>query len=177
MLSTANLTLYTQWAAILTGVLAVITVLGWLLKWGIRFRLVGITSFMGVITGSIFGLSVGFHNRPEIPGALHFTRVFDTSADQVVIAVQPQITETQLTATLQQAAIDLFSPGRQGSGDNQLTIRIRTMVHVQPGVSQPLYLGEIRRSLRDRVDSQAQVTIYTKNLAQLPKLSPEASPT
>jgi Protein of function (DUF2518) len=172
MFSTANLTLYTQWAAILTGILAVITGLAWIWQWGIRFRLVGVTSFMGVITGSIFGLSVGLYTRPTIPGAVHFTRVFDTSADQVVIAVEPQITADQLTATLQQAAIDLFSRGRQSGGDNQLTIRARTMVHPQPGVSQPLYLGEVRRSLRQREDDQTKVTIYTENLARLPKLAP-----
>jgi hypothetical protein len=173
MFSTANLTLYTQWAAILTGVLAVITVLAWILKWGIRFRLVGITGFMGVITGGIFGLSVGLYTRPHIPGAVRFTRVFDTSADQVVIAVAPQITAMQLTATLQQAAIDMFSRGRQGGGDNQLTIRARTIVHPQPGVSQPLFLGEVRRSLLNREDDQAQVQIYAQNLAQLPQTAPE----
>ncbi len=172
MFSTANLTLYTQWAAILTGVLAVITVLAWIFKWGIRFRLVGVTSFMGVITGSIFGLSVGLYPRPNIPGAVRFTRVFDISADQVVIAVAPEITEVQLTATLQQAAISLFSRGRQGSGDDQLTIRARTVVHPQPGVSQPLYLGEVRRSLLKREDDEAQVLIYGQNLAQLPPPAP-----
>jgi Protein of function (DUF2518) len=169
MLSTETLTLFTQWAAILTAVLAVITVLGWLLKWGIRFRLVGITSFMGVVTGSIFALSVGLYNRPIIPGAVQFTRVFDTSADQVVIAVAPTITEPELRATLQQAAIDLFSPGRQGNSDNQMTVRARTIVHPQPGISQPLYLGEVRRSLAKREDDQAQITIYTQNLARLPQ--------
>jgi Protein of function (DUF2518) len=167
MIATETLIVYTQWSAILTGALAVVTVLAWILQWGIRFRLVGVTSFMGVITGSIFGLSVGFHTRPAIPGALHFTRVYDTSADQVVINVDAKITPDQLEATLQQAAIDLFSQGRQGSGDNQMTIRARTVVHPQPGVSQPLYLGEVRRSLLKREDDQTKVTLYAENLARL----------
>jgi len=81
--------------------------------------------------------------------------------------VPPQISESELEATLRQAASNLYSFGRLGGDDDQLTIRARTIIHPER-VSQPLYLG-IRRSLSNRNDDQMASEIYQEKLAQLPK--------
>ncbi|KAM3098977.1 Ycf51 family protein [Phormidesmis sp. 146-12] len=169
MFETQQLITGTQWAGILTIALAVLTVMAFLFKWGIRFRLVGITGFMGVLTAGIFGLSLGLHARPSIPGAVHYSRIYDQSADVVVIAVPPTVTEPQLEATLRQASADLYSPGRLSQGADRLLIRARTILHPREGLSQPLFIGEIQRSLSVRDDDQATIKIYRKNLAQLPQ--------
>lgn len=165
MMSISDLSLatITIGLGILTLICGAFTVLGFLLKWGIRFRLVGITSFMGVLTGGVFGLSLGLSTRVQIPGAGHYTLVYDTGASQTVIAVAPTITETELDATLRQAAGDLFSPGRISAG--QLTIRARTIIHPEPGVSQPLFIGEVRRSLSQREDPEMVVEVFPEQLA------------
>jgi hypothetical protein len=62
-----------------------------------------------------------------------------------------------------------------GGTDNQMTIRARTIIHPEPGVSQPLFLGQVRRSLASRDDQQMAVTIYSESFAQLPKPSSEPS--
>jgi hypothetical protein len=100
---------------------------------------------------------------------VRYSTVFDTGAAQVVIAVAPEINETQLTATLQQAAADLFSPGRLSQGSDQMLIRVRTVLHPKPGVSQLVYLGEVQRSLAIREDDHATIKIYNDRLALLPK--------
>jgi Protein of function (DUF2518) len=169
MFETQQLITGTQWAGILTIVLAVFTVLAFLFKWGIRFRLVGITGFVGVLTGGIFGLSLGLHARPSIVGAVHYARIYDQSSDVVVIAVPPTVTESQLEATLRQASADLYSPGRLSQGADRLLIRARTILHPKEGLSQPLFIGEVRRSLSVRDDDQATIKIYRENLAQLPQ--------
>lgn len=169
MFETQQLIIGAQWVGIFTIVCAVLAVLAFLFKWGIRFRLVGVTGFMAVLTGGIFALSLGFHSRPSIPDAVHYSRVFDRGGDQVVIAVSPKVTEPQLRATLQQATADLYSPGRLSQGADYLTVRVRTILHPEPGVSQPLYLGEVQRSLSVRDDQQATIKIYRENFAQLPK--------
>lgn len=168
MFETQQLITSAQWSGVLTIVCAVLAVLAFLLKWGIRFRLVGITGFMAVLTGGIFALSLGLYTRPSIAGAVHYSRIYDTSSDQVVIAVAPHVTESQLEATLRQAAADLYSSGRLSQGAERLTVRVRTIVHPKPGVSQLLYLGEIQRSLSVRNDEQATIKIYRENFAQLP---------
>ncbi len=170
MLTTAEFLQYTQWSAIATLVVGVLTVLGFVLKWGLRFRLVGATGFMLVVTTGLFALSLAPLSRTVIPGAVRYSRVYDNGVTQAVIAIPPQISPSQLEATLRQAASDLYSSGRLATrGDNQLTIRARTIVHPEPGVSVPLYLGQVKRSLTNREDSQIALEVYQEKFAQLPK--------
>lgn len=167
MFSTDQLLTYSQWAGIATLVFAVITGVGFIFSWGIRFRLVGVTAFMGVLAAGIFGLGLGLFTRTEIPGAMTYSRVFDDGARRIVITVAPDLTESQLVATLQQAGADLFSPGRVGRPDQFLSIRARTLVHPHPGVSEPLYLGEIRRSISQREDRNFKVDLFPEAIAKL----------
>jgi hypothetical protein len=170
MLTTADFLIATKWVGITTLVFAAITVLGFILKWGIRFRLVGVTGFLGVLTSGLFALGLVPFTRSVIPGAVRFSTVYDNGSTQAVIAVRPQISESQLEATLRQAASDLYSYGRLGrTGEDQLTIRARTIIHPEPGVSKPLYLGQVKRSLSSRNDEQMEIALFPENLAQLPK--------
>lgn len=171
MLTTAVFLAAAKWAGILTVACAVLAGLGFIFQWGIRFRLVGITGFMGVLTGGLFALGLVPFTRTVIPGAVRFSTVYDSGGTQAVIAVAPTITESELDATLRQAASNLFSPGRLGRRDEKLTIRARTIVHPEPGVSQLLYLGQVRRSLLQREDDQMAVEIFPDKFAQLPKPS------
>ena len=171
MLTTADFLTFTKWAGILTLACAVITLVAFIFKWGFRFRLVGATGLLGVLTTGLFALAIVPFTRTVIPGAVKFNLVYDTGAAQTVIVVPQKITESELEATLRQAASDLFSYGRLSGIDNQLTIRARTILHTEPGVSKPLYLGQIKRSLATRDDENMAVEIYSESFAQLPKPS------
>lgn len=168
MFSTDDFARYTQWSGIATLIFAFITLLSFIFKWGIRFRLAGATGFMLVLTGGLFPLSLTPLTRTVIPGAVRYKLVYDSGSSQAVIATPSQISSSELDATLRQAASDLFSYGRLGTRqDNQLTIRARSIVHPEPGLSVPLYLGQVKRSLSDRDDSGMQIDIYEDNLEKL----------
>ncbi|UBF26930.1 Ycf51 family protein [Kovacikia minuta CCNUW1] len=169
MISTALLLTIGRWLGYFTLFCAALTVLALILKWGFRFRLVGVTGFMTVLTAGTFALSLGLHTRTEIPGAIHYSRIFDRGAAQVVIAVPPTVTAEQLEATLRQAAADLFSSGRSTQGESQLTVRARTVLHPEPGVSQPFFLGQVKRSLFSSNDNDMVIEIDQAKFAQLPK--------
>lgn len=172
MLTTADFLTLSQWSGIATLACAALVVLGFIFKWGIRFRLVGITGFMGVVTGGLFALGLVPFTRTVVPGAVRFSRIYDNGATQAVIGVPPKITASELEATLRQAASDLYSYGRLGQAQNkQLTIRARTIIHPEPGVSQPLYLGQVKRSLAYREDDNMAIDIDRDNLAKLPDSS------
>jgi hypothetical protein len=159
---------YTQWSGIATLALAVLAILAFIFRWGFRFRLVGITGFLIVLTIGLFGLNLGLFDRQEIPGSVRFSRVFDNGGNQVVIVVPDTIDESQLKATLRQAANDYYSYGRTGSStDDRLTIRARVLTHPKPGLTRPLYLGQIKRSLSDRADQAFEIEISPKALAEL----------
>ncbi len=160
---------YTQWSALLMVGCGVLAGLAFVFSWGFRFRLVGATGFMGVLTAGLFALSLVPLTHTVIPDAVRFSVVYDSGAEAVVIAVPPTITETQLKATLQQAAVDTFSPGRIGRGQREMTIRARTVLHPEAGVSIPFYLGEARPSLSSRANGETELTIFTDRLAQLPQ--------
>lgn len=162
---------YTIWSIYATIAFLVLAILGFIFKWGFRFRLVGVTGFMIVLTVGLFGLSFGTFTRTVIPNAVRFNLVYDTGANQAVITVPSTITPTQLEATLQQAAIDLFSYGRTSyDGDNNLNIRARTQIH-QDKITYPLYLGQVRRSLVQKDDSVPIVTIFPENFAKMETLA------
>jgi hypothetical protein len=170
MFSQTDFLKYAQWSGIATLVFAAVAVLAFIFRWGIRFRLVGTTGFMLVLTGGLFALSLAPLTRTVIPGAVRYNLVYDNGSTQAVIAIPSQITPTQLEATLRQAASDLYSYGRLGKPQEKfLTIRARTVLHPEPGISVPLYLGQIRRSLFTREDPQMQIEIYQDKFAQLPK--------
>ena len=104
----------TGWVAIATLALGALTAIAFILKWGFRFRMVGATGLMGVLTVGLLGLSFQPFVRTAIPGALPYETVFDSGASQIVIKVPETITATELEATLQQAASNLFKASRIG---------------------------------------------------------------
>lgn len=170
MPSTTDFLQYTQWCGIATIVFAVLTILAFILQWGLRFRLVGTTGFMLVLTAGLFSLSLVPLTRTVIPGAVKYTLVYDNGSNQTVIATKPEITPTELEATLRQAASNLYSYGRLGTkGNNQLTVRARTILHPEPGLSLPLYLGQVNRTLVSREDPEMEVQVYLDKFALLPK--------
>ncbi|NEO70304.1 Ycf51 family protein [Moorena sp. SIO3H5] len=169
MPTTADFLIYTKWSGILTLACGLIAILGFILKWGLRFRLVGVTGFMLVLTASFFSLSLVPFTRTTIPGATRYTVVYDNGGNQTVIALSPTVTESQVEATLRQAASNFYSYGRLGGPNNQLTIRARTIIHPEAGVSKPVLLGKVMRSLSQRDDPDMVIEVYSEEFAQLPQ--------
>ncbi len=158
----------TGWSAATTLAFGIVTALAFLLKWGFRFRLVGATGIMGVLTVGLFGLSFQPLMRTAIPGALPYTTVFDSGSSQVVITVPNEISQTELEATLQQAASNLFKPSRIG-GPGQVTpsIRARGMVH-KDGASELVYVGRVTPQQGKTPEERApRVEIYPDQLAKI----------
>ncbi|MEO0949332.1 MAG: Ycf51 family protein, partial [Cyanobacteria bacterium J06641_5] len=161
---------YLKWSGILTLVSLTLAVVSFAFGWGVRFRLVGVTGFLAVLTGGIFGLSLGLFQRVDVPNAVAYRVVFDNGGDRVVAKVKTPISPEQVEATLQKAAIELFSYGRLGSAP-ELSIRLRTTIHPEPGISEPLYLGEVRRSLVTRANDGTEITVFRDRIERLAQLS------
>lgn len=146
--------------AIATLLAALLTVAAFRQDWGFRFRLVGVTSFLAVLVVGSFALSLGLYQYTPVEGSAPYTVTYDTGGTQAVIRVDNSIDPDTLDATLRQAAFGLFSSGRYAQpGESQLLIRARTVIHPSAGISQPLYLGEIRRSLYQRADDNMEVSL------------------
>jgi len=167
MLTPEQFLLATQYFAIGTLAFGLITAIAFIFKWGLRFRLVGATGFMGELTVGLFGLSFQPLTRTVIPGAIPYTTVFDSGASQVVIAVPASITRSELEATLQQAASNLLKPSRIGGmGQQTPRIRARAIVH-HDGISDLLYLGSVVPGSGETPEEKAPVVeVYDNQLVK-----------
>lgn len=157
----------TGWVAIGTLALGALTALAFIFKWGLRFRMVGATGLMGVLTVGLLGLSFQPFIRTAVPGAVPYETVFDSGSSQIVITVPNAITSTELEATLQQAASNLFKPSRLGgSGKRVPTIRARAIVH-KPKVSELVYVGQVTSDAPKLEESGLPaVEIFSDRLAE-----------
>ncbi len=168
----SNLFVYAQWLGFATIFSLVVAIVSFIARWDFRFRLVGVTSFMTVLTLGTFALGLSFSPKVEILGAARYTLIYDNGANQAVVAVAPNIQKSAIEPTLLQAASDLYSYGRTGTGgNNQFTIKLRTVLHPDKGVSQPLFLGEAKRALIATDDKDIKINVFAQNINKLPNRS------
>ena len=137
-----------QWLGAASGVLALLTGIGFLSGWGIRFRLVGITSFTALLSLSCLAFAVSYSPRVTIEGAVPVPVVFDNGSDLVIAAAPADLAPAAVAPTLEQVASNLRGSGRN-SADGLVRVRLRRLETVAPGLSRPVVLGEATRSLRD----------------------------
>ena len=57
-----------EWLGAASGVLALITIVAYLVRWGVRFRLVGITSFTALLALSCLAFAVSYRPRVVVEG-------------------------------------------------------------------------------------------------------------
>lgn len=135
-----------EWLGAASGVLAVITIAGYLLRWGVRFRLVGITSFTALLALSCLAFAVSYRPRVMVEGAVSVPVVFDNGAELVVAAAPADLPAAAAAPSAEQVARNLRGNGRQ-SDDAIVRVRLRRVESVAPGLSQPVVLAEVRRDL------------------------------
>ena len=133
------------WLGAASGVLAVLTIAGFLSRWGIRFRLVGITSFTALLSLSCLAFAISYNPRVSVPGAVQVPVVFDNGTDLVIAAAPASLEADAVAPTLEQVARNLRGGGR-GSGGT-VRVRLRRVEAVEPGLARPVVLAETTRNL------------------------------
>ena len=56
------------WLGVATGLLLLATVVGFVAGWGTRFRLVGVTSFTGLLAISCLAFAISYSPRTQVAG-------------------------------------------------------------------------------------------------------------
>ena len=131
------------WLGVASGVLAVLTIAGFLSRWGIRFRLVGITSFTALLALSCLAFAISYNPRVSVPGAVQVPVVFDNGTDLVIAAAPADLAGEAAAPTVEQVARNLRGGGR-GSG-GEIRVRLRQVEAVEPGLARPVVLAETTR--------------------------------
>ncbi len=136
-----------KWLALAALALLVLTVAGFARRWGIRFRLVGVTSFTALLAISCAAFSVSYTPRVTVPGAVTVPVVFDNGADLVVVAAPTDLPPEAEAATVEQVARNLRPTGRSPA-DGVVRVRLRRLEPAGEGVARPVVLAEARVDLR-----------------------------
>ena len=135
-----------QWLGAASGLLAITTVVGYLGRWGVRFRLVGITSFTALLAISCLAFSVSYTQRVSLEGAVTVPVVYDNGGDLLVAAAPADLPEVTAGPSVQQLAENLRTSGRN-SADGLVHVRLRRVEAVATWLSKPVVLAEASRSL------------------------------
>jgi len=135
-----------RWLGIASGVLFLTMLLGFRLGWGIRFRLVGVTSFTTLLAISCVAFAISYRPRVAIEGAVSVPIVYDNGADLVIAAAPASLEPAAVAPSLQQVALNLRGSGRN-TADGLVTVRLRRIEPAGDGLDRPVVLAEVQRDL------------------------------
>jgi hypothetical protein len=135
-----------EWLGAASGVLAVLTIVGFVVRWGVRFRLVGVTSFTALLAISCLAFAVSYSPRLSVPGAVTVPVVYDNGTDLVVAAAPADLPEAAIEPTVRQVAGNLRGSGRSSS-DGSVHVRLRLIAPLEEGLGRPVVVAEARRDL------------------------------
>ena len=128
------------------GLLLLTTVVAFLAGWGVRFRLVGVTSFTLLLAISCAAFAFSYAPRVQVAGAVTVPVVFDDGDALVVAAAPPDLPPQAYGPTVEQVARNLRGSGRGGEA-GVVTVRLRRLEPAADGAARPVSLAEAKRNL------------------------------
>jgi hypothetical protein len=136
-----------KWLGLAAGGLLLLTVIGFVARWGIRFRLVGVTSFTTLLAISCAAFAISYSPRISVPGAITVPVVFDNGSDLVVAAAPPDLPPEAEGPTAEQVARNLRPTGRAPAA-GVVRVKLRGLEPAGEGVSRPVVLAEADLDLK-----------------------------
>ena len=133
------------WLAWAGVVFSILTLIAFFAGWGLRFRLVGVSSFTFLMAISCWAFAVSYSPPVQVDGAVRAPVVFDNGNDLVVAQIPADLTPDTVTATLGQLSANLRGAGRSSS---TVKIRLRALQSEGDGISRPVVVGETVRDFR-----------------------------
>ena len=136
----------TKWLAWGGSGLGLLTILAYSFRWGIKFRLTGITIFTLLLSASCWAFDQSYRPPVNVEGYKYAPIVYDNGFDLVVAQAASDFPEEAIKPTLLQIAENLKGGGRNGA---QVKVRLRKIESAGDGISKPIILGEIINDLKE----------------------------
>jgi hypothetical protein len=150
-----------EWLGLASGLLALLTGAGFMARWGIRFRLVGVTSFTALLALSCLAFAVSYTPRVSVVGAVVAPVVYDNGGALVIAAAPDGLAPEAWGPTVEQVARNLRGSGRT-SDAGQVTVRLRRIEAQEAGTARPVVLAEAVRNL---ANGEVSTTVNRKATA------------
>jgi hypothetical protein len=135
-----------EWLGVASAALLLLTLVAFVVRWGIRFRLVGVTSFTVLLSLSCLAFAVSYAPRQLVEGAVSVPVVFDNGTDLVIAAAPADLDPAAFGPSVQQVALNLRGSGR---GTQLVEVRLRRVETTAPGTDTPVVLATAIRNLAD----------------------------
>ncbi|MEY3767835.1 MAG: hypothetical protein RLZZ11_905 [Cyanobacteriota bacterium] len=135
-----------EWLGIASAALLLLTLVAFVVRWGIRFRLVGVTSFTVLLSLSCLAFAVSYAPRQVVEGAVSVPVVFDNGSDLVVAAAPADLIPAAYGPSVEQVALNLRGSGR---GTQVVEVRLRRVEATGTGTDTPVVLATAIRNLAD----------------------------
>ena len=150
------------WTGLALGVL---TLLSFLFKWAIRFRLTGATIFTLLLSGSCWAFLISYTPPFKVEGSTYAPVVYDNGNDLVIAQASEVFPSQSIEPTLKQIAGNLKGGGRKRGNVN---VRLRRVESLEEGLDKPIILGEVIRDLQrgitlEPMETNADPTDIEKN--------------
>ena len=150
----------TKWLGWGGSGLGVLTILAYLFKWDIKFRLTGITIFTLLLSASCWAFDQSYRPPFNVEGYKYAPIVYDNGFDLVVAQASDDFPEEAIKPTLLQIAGNLKGGGRNGA---QVRVRLRKIESAGDGISKPIILGEIINDLKESEIIELPKRNYSSN--------------
>ena len=135
-----------EWLGVASAALLLLTLVAFVVRWGIRFRLVGVTSFTVLLSLSCLAFAVSYTPRQLVDGAVSVPVVFDNGSDLVIADAPADLDAAAFAPSVQQVALNLRGSGR---GTQLVEVRLRRVEATAPGTDTPVVLATAIRNLAD----------------------------
>ena len=136
----------TKWLAWGGAGMGILTILAYLFRWGIKFRLTGTTIFTLLLSGSCWAFDQSYSPPFDVEGYKYAPIVYDNGFDLVVAQASNDFPEEAIKPTLLQIASNLKGGSRNGA---QVKVRLRKIESAGEGISKPIILGEVINDLKE----------------------------
>ncbi len=141
----------TTWLAWSGLGLLLITLISFIVNWGVRFRLVGATVFTFLLSISCWAFSTSYSPPLLVEGAQYAPVVYDNGSDLVIIQASDNFPNEAIQPTLEQIAGNIKGGGRNGG---VVHVKIRKLEASEEGISTPVILGEVIRDFSRNITTK-----------------------
>ena len=124
-------------------ILLVITLIAFIFKFSIKFRLTGITIFSFLLSLSSWAFIQSYSENINIEGAIYAPIVYDNGTNLIIAKANKDFDQISVKPTLEQLSLNLKRGSRSGQ---TVKIKLRSIEKISEDISKPIVLGEIEKS-------------------------------
>ena len=126
-------------------ILLIATLAAFIFNFGFKFRIIGATIFSFLLSLSSWAFIQSYTEKVVIQDAKYLPIVYDNGFDLIIAKAEDDFPEESIEPTLKQLSENLRKGSRSGAN---VKIKIRKLEKISDGISKPIVMGEVQKSVK-----------------------------